>query len=95
MGYINDVAGRNRSAATVPMFVEECCNLEPSAITSSRDLYRVWEFWSKSRGERYWLAGGRFAVELSKLGPQKFKSGIIKWRGISLTLQMREMLMKE
>lgn len=81
---VNAATEYYRLANDIPkMFVEESCEVEPSAKVLAKSLYEAYAEWCKETGHKP-LASTRFADEMQRLGFYKVKIGNIYYRGLKL-----------
>ena len=67
-------------------FIEDCCELDRDASTTSADLRKAYEIWAAKNGQRFTLSRHRFAAVLRKHECQEHKGtgGTRSWLGIKL-----------
>jgi putative DNA primase/helicase len=80
---VNDaVAEYQKDQDLVRRFVEESCDIGKEFSVSLKELYEIYEKWSKDNGE-YFLSKNRFSKRLVEMGMDKFHSeGGARFRGI-------------
>lgn len=65
-------------------FISDCCILEPNLQAKSSDLFKRYEQWCESSGERP-ESSRKFADRLKERGLASRKSGVMWWSGIGLS----------
>lgn len=70
-------------------WIEECCAVDAHAVCASHDLYKSFQAWSLSNGDRHIVTSVAFSKQLVKKGFENFKGGggCRKFKGIGLLVE--------
>jgi putative DNA primase/helicase len=78
-------------------WIDECCVVEEYAVSSSYDLYKSFQSWSLSNGDKHIVTSIVFGKQLTKKGFEGFRGtgGARKFKGIGLLAEHAEEVAKE